>query len=254
MKRLLSVFLLFGLATASFFLVIHLTDKKGTQTAFPKPSSIMASSKLLEKENNSSKPVSFKTEKKTNNDINGEGKNNPLPSADVFFGKAIGGSFDLIDHFGNARQLEDYQGKHVMIFFGYANCLAICTAALPLMADVLDLIDEQGQNNLIPLMITVDPENDTPDFMRQKLAEYHPRLIGMTGSDGALEDVRRKFQIKTEYIGEDIAGNPIYNHGSFIYLLGPDGKFQTLVPPILAPQQMAKIIKKYIAKSGEKQS
>lgn len=172
-----------------------------------------------------------------------------LPQGLLPFGDNIGGSFDLIDHFGNAKQLEDYRGKHVMVFFGYANCLAICSAALPLMADTIDLLGEVGKEKLVPLMITVDPKNDTPDFMREKLAEYHPALIGMTGSDGALADVRNKFQVRTEYVGEDIDGNPIYNHGSFIYLLGPDGKFQTLVPPILGPPQMAKIITKYLTKA-----
>lgn len=172
-----------------------------------------------------------------------------LPEGLSPFNGAIGGTFDLTDHFGNARQLEDYRGKHVMVFFGYANCLAICSAALPLMGQTLDLIPEAERAKIVPLMITVDPENDTPEFMRKKLAEYHPALIGMTGSDSALADVRVKFQVRTEYVAEDINGNPIYNHGSFIYLLGPDGKFATLIPPILDPPQMAKIVTKYLAKA-----
>ena len=173
----------------------------------------------------------------------------PLSADDLqaaLFGTNLGGSFDLIDHFGEPKQLEDYAGKHVMVFFGYANCLAICSAALPLMADVIDLLGDKGKSGLVPLMITVDPENDTPDFMRKKLAEYHPALIGMTGSEGQLADVRKKFQVRIEFVGTDIDDNPIYNHGSFIYLLGPDGKVKTLVPPILEPQQMADIMKKYI--------
>ena len=173
----------------------------------------------------------------------------PLSADDLqsaLFGTNLGGSFDLIDHFGEPKQLEDYAGKHVMVFFGYANCLAICSAALPLMADVIDLLGDNAKSGLVPLMITVDPENDTPDFMRNKLAEYHPALIGMTGSEGQLADVRKKFQVRIEFVGTDIDDNPIYNHGSFIYLLGPDGKVKTLVPPILEPQQMADIMKKYI--------
>jgi protein SCO1/2 len=55
--------------------------------------------------------------------------------------------------------------------------------------------------------------------------------------------------VRSEFVGEDIEGKPIYNHGSFIYLLGQDGEFQTLVPPILGPEQMAKIIQKYITKT-----
>lgn len=237
MKPLIAVFLLAGLAGLGFASAVALSDKNQTAriSSIEREQNLAAASSLPV----ANVPASSNTNEASPN-------TQELSETVLPFGSNIGGSFDLIDHFGEPKQLEDYRGKHVMIFFGYANCEAICSAALPLMADTIDLLGDDGQEKLVPLMITVDPENDTPDFMRKKLAEYHPSLIGMTGSDGALADVRTKFQIRVEDVGEDIDGNPIFNHGSFIYLLGPDGKFQTLVPPILEPKQMAKVIKKYL--------
>ncbi|MEP5779338.1 MAG: SCO family protein [Hyphomicrobiales bacterium] len=244
MRSLLLGGVMIGLAALSFSAVISLGPSENLTVAQSKSLETVA---VVEPEEQSVESKPANVESSVESQL--AKVDSQLPQGFSPFGENIGGTFDLIDHFGDPKQLEDYHGKHVMIFFGYANCLAICSAALPLMADTIDLLGDVGKEKLVPLMITVDPKNDTPSFMREKLAEYHASLIGMTGSDGALADVRKKFQVRTEYVGEDIDGNAIYNHGSFIYLLGPDGKFQTLVPPILGPPQMAEIINKYLTKT-----
>ena len=131
------------------------------------------------------------------------------------------------------------------IFFGYANCEAICSVALPRLGQALDLLEDEA-DKLSPLLITVDPERDTPDNMGPALAKWHPKLRGLTGSETALADARSAFQVETSLVGEDPEGNPIYAHGSFIYLIGSDGKVLTLLPPILGPERMAEIIKSYL--------
>ncbi|MEM8794910.1 MAG: SCO family protein [Pseudomonadota bacterium] len=167
------------------------------------------------------------------------------------FGAEIGGDFDLIDHYGNPRQLKDYEGRYLLVFFGYANCEAICSTALPLMADTVTRLKKAAGDRFTPVMITVDPENDTLEVMRERLNAYHPSLIGLTGSDGALADVRNKFKVSVEKVGTDIEGRPIYNHGSFVYLLGPDGSFKTLVPPIVDADRMAEIVANYMKDDTE---
>jgi len=255
MKRLLAGALISGLAALSFSAVVFLSNDQAGSNSAPARSSLAHERIRARATSGGTDNSAPRSAEIRGNDNQAKTSLNPFqaaaqqPSNPLPFGANIGGSFDLIDHFGNARQLEDYRGKHVLIFFGYANCLAICSAALPLMGDAINLLGKAEQEKLVALMITVDPKNDTPDFMRKKLAEYHPALVGMTGSEGALADVRSKFQVRSEFVGEDIEGKPIYNHGSFIYLLGQDGEFQTLIPPILGPEQMAKIIQKYITKT-----
>ncbi|MEO1066824.1 MAG: SCO family protein [Pseudomonadota bacterium] len=241
MKHLIPAVALSGLAAVSFAAVVAVSPQQTASNATtPEPTVTVAAS--LPKV--TSQPSATAKEPETK-DVAGE-QIAQLPDNFLPFGQNIGGDFDLIDHFGEPRQLEDYRGKFLMIFFGYANCEAICSAALPLMADTVTHLGDKAGTDVIPLMITVDPENDTPDLMRKRLGEYHPSLIGMTGSDGALADVRAKFNIRVENVGEDISGNPIYNHGSYIYLLGANGEFKTLMPPVLEPKQMADIVAKYI--------
>jgi protein SCO1/2 len=153
--------------------------------------------------------------------------------------------FDLIDQTGHAVSQADFAGRPMVIFFGYANCEAICSVALPSLAAALDLMGAEGAE-IVPILITVDPARDTPEAMALRLPQYHPRLIGLTGSTAALAEARAAFQVDASQISETIGGAPIYAHGSFIYLVGRDGEVKSLLPPILAPERMAELMRKYL--------
>jgi len=153
--------------------------------------------------------------------------------------------FDLVDHTGRPVTQDDFAGEPMLIFFGYANCEAICSVALPRMAEALDQMGEDA-SAISALMITVDPDRDTLETLGPALAKWHPRLIGLTGTKDALANARAAFQVEASEVAEDVEGNPIYAHGSFIYLIGADGKALTLMPPILGPERMAQIISSYL--------
>jgi len=153
--------------------------------------------------------------------------------------------FSLIDQTGRAVSEADFAGRPMAIFFGYASCDAICSVALPALGEALDLLGPKGKD-IAPLLITVDPEHDTPAAMARKLPKYSPRLIGLTGTEAALADARRVFQIEAEKVGDLPDGTPIYSHGSFIYLVGRDGVVKNVLPPILAPKRIAALMLKYL--------
>ena len=165
------------------------------------------------------------------------------------FPVALGGPFDLVDHHGERRTDRDFHGRYMLLFFGYANCPGICSAALPEMALAVDALGGAA-DAVQPVMITVDPKWDTPTEMKQALGKIHPRLLGLTGSEEALAAVRDHYQVEVEFVGEDILGNPIYSHGGFIYLMGPEGDLQTVIPPILNAEQMAAVIRRYLPPRG----
>ena len=87
---------------------------------------------------------------------------------------------------------------------------------------------------------------DTPDAMARKLPDYHPRLIGLTGSAAALAEARAVFQVEAKQVATAADGAPVFAHGSFIYLVGRDGEVKSLLPPILAPERMAELMRKYL--------
>lgn len=156
-----------------------------------------------------------------------------------------GGDFDLVDQDGNRRTSKDPQGHFQLVFFGYASCKAICSVALPRMVAAVDLLDAKDIT-VTPLLITVDPERDTQDRMKEALAHYHSRMVGLTGSDEALQIAYDAFQVKKSLVYEHPEEGPIYAHGSFIYLLDPAGNFKTLLPPILSPERMAEVTRSYV--------
>ncbi|MEM6906639.1 MAG: SCO family protein, partial [Pseudomonadota bacterium] len=152
--------------------------------------------------------------------------------------------FNLVDHFGQKVSEADYRGMPVLLFFGFANCESICTVALPRIGKALDLLgDEAGE--IAAVMVTIDPERDTPDEMRLRLPHWHERLVGLTGSEEALARIWADFQVNREVVAEDPAGGAIYAHGSFIYFIGADGQMKTMVPPILGADRLAELARAY---------
>ena len=167
------------------------------------------------------------------------------PTPSLPFPVDIQAKFALTDHTGRDVTHQDYAGRVMAIFFGYANCQAICSVAMPRLGDALDLMGADA-DGVAPLLITVDPDRDTVTNMGPALAKWHSRLVGLTGSETALAEARAAFQVERSHVMDDLEGNPVYAHGSFIYLVGPDGKVLTLLPPVLGPERMAEVIKSYL--------
>ncbi|MEE9210092.1 MAG: SCO family protein [Kiloniellales bacterium] len=158
----------------------------------------------------------------------------------------FGGPFALIDHEGRAVTDRDFRGRFLLLFFGYANCSSVCPIGLRHMTEALDLLGETGAA-VVPVLITVDPARDTAANLAPALAKIHPRLIGLTGTPEQLAAARRAYQVGAKATGTDLTGGALYEHGTFIYLLGPDGGFLTLFPPVMPPAALAAAIEGYMS-------
>ncbi len=157
----------------------------------------------------------------------------------------IGGPFELTDQHGVVRNHDDYDGRRPLVFFGYARCESICPVALKVMLEAVDLLEETG-DKLQPILITIDPENETPAVLLQEMPRLHPRLIGLTGEVAAIADVQKLFRVDAQLTGTSRTGNPMFAHGSLIYLLGANGKVMTLLPPIFDSKTMAEKLRPYL--------
>ncbi|MFK7745581.1 MAG: SCO family protein [Roseobacter sp.] len=83
--------------------------------------------------------------------------------------------------YGELRTEADTDGNPQLIFYGYVNCPKICSAALLIMAQVVDGLSEEGVK-LAPTVITINPSLDTVHKMKEPLARMHPDFIGLTGN------------------------------------------------------------------------
>ena len=158
----------------------------------------------------------------------------------------IGGPFALVDHNGQARSEQDFRGAYLLVYFGYAKCEGVCPVGLRHMAEALDLLGDRAAR-VTPLLITVDPQNDTPETLRRAVARIHPRLIGLTGPPEALAAARKAYGVGSKRLGQSLSGNPIFSHGTFVYLVGPEGEFLSLFPPVMPPDAMAAAIRGYLS-------
>lgn len=162
---------------------------------------------------------------------------------------ALGGDFSLTDQSGMARTQADPEGLPQLLFFGYANCQEICSATLPLMADVADIL-AGGDLDLRLVMITVDPARDTVADIGPPLARIHPGFIGLTGTEAELQIAYDAFGVDREELFVDPKHGPVFAHGSMLYLLDGAGAVQTLLPPILPAGQIARIVQGYVGPAG----
>ncbi len=171
------------------------------------------------------------------------------PAAPDGFPFNVGGDFSLMDQHGMTRSQADPDGHFQLLFFGYANCEQICSATLPLMADIVDELEEAA--TLRPVMITVDPKRDTVDRIGPPLEQYHPEFVGLTGPEDDLQVAYDAFSVDREVLFTDPAGGEVFAHGSFIYLLDGAGDVLTLVPPVMDVDQAVRIITPYVETSGQ---
>jgi protein SCO1/2 len=158
----------------------------------------------------------------------------------------IGGPFTLIDHDGRARTERDFHGRYLMVFFGYASCEGMCPLALTRLAAALDLLGPAGAQ-VQPLFISVDPGRDTPARLAEFVAKLHPRLVGLTGSAAQTAAAAKAYRVDSRPVARARDGGAILSHGLFIYLMGPDGRFLTLLPPALDAETMAATIRRYMS-------
>lgn len=157
----------------------------------------------------------------------------------------VGGDFELIDHHGELVTKETYKGKHMLVFFGYINCKNMCSISLARIGKALALLGD-SVNKLNPVVITVDPDRDTPEAMKLALNKFHPNFIGLTGKPDKLQAVYQNYKQQPTWLGNDGDNDSIISHSSYIYLMDTNGDFATLFPPALNPERMADIIRKYI--------
>jgi protein SCO1/2 len=164
---------------------------------------------------------------------------------------SFGGPFTLVDHQGRERTDKDFKGQYLLVFFGYTFCPDICPTGLQTLSSALDLLGE-GAARVQPLYISVDPERDRPETLKSYVGHFHPRLIGLTGSEKQVRDAARAYRVhRSKVILADAPKDEyLVNHTSITYLMGPDGKFVTLVPHGTKADVMAKALKRYLAGTG----
>ncbi|MEQ1509153.1 MAG: SCO family protein [Sphingopyxis sp.] len=148
-------------------------------------------------------------------------------------GARIGGAFALINHLGQNVTQSDFAGRYTLVYFGYSFCPDVCPVDLGWLMRGLQRFESQDPargRRIQPIFITVDPARDTPQVMANYVRQFHPRLVGLSGSEAAIASVTAKYLVTYRRQPGVSPSSYIVAHTQLAYLMGPSGEPIALIP------------------------
>ena len=150
----------------------------------------------------------------------------------------IGGPFALVDQTGTKVTDQNWQGKWLLVYFGYTYCPDVCPTELQTISTALDQLGPDA-DKVVPIFITVDPDRDTPAALADYVKLFDPRLVGLTGTPQQIAEVAREYRVYYSKVTPKGATTYLMDHSSFAYLMSPDGVLRSLFRPGISADDMA---------------
>lgn len=138
-------------------------------------------------------------------------------------GVDYGRSLELTDQHGKLRRLEDFRGKAVVLFFGFTHCPDVCPTTLATLAQAVRQLDDlPAPDRPRVLLVSVDPERDTPELLATYVRFFDPAFLAATGTPDAIATAATAFGVP--YAKVDLPeGGYTLDHGSGLFVVGPHG-------------------------------
>ena len=136
---------------------------------------------------------------------------------------------------GQTVRLSDFKGKLVMLYFGYTFCPDVCPSSLSKVADALEILGKQADDVQV-IMISVDPERDTPEMLAEYMNFFHPGFIGVTGTPDEIAEVATLYGIYYQAHEGTEATGYLVDHTASVMVVDQEGHLK-LVYPYTTPDQ-----------------
>jgi protein SCO1/2 len=138
-------------------------------------------------------------------------------------GASLGGPFRLVDQSGRTVTEADLKGRPHLIFFGFTHCPDVCPTKLFEVSEVLSRLGPEA-GKVGAYFVTVDPERDTPEKLKDYLSSFNPRLTGLTGDPAAVAAMAKAYRVYVKKVPLD-AGGYTFDHTAIVYLMNKKGEF-----------------------------
>lgn len=162
-------------------------------------------------------------------------------------GMVLGGPFRLTDQEGRSVTQAELGGALMVGYFGFTYCPDVCPTELGAIASALDLLPAVQAERVTPVLFSVDPERDTPEQLKAYVTNFHPRMVGLTGTPEQVAEVARRFRVFYAKVKRPEMTEYLVDHSSFIYLIGKDGRVRMLLRPQSTPEDIAKAVQAQLA-------
>lgn len=157
---------------------------------------------------------------------------------------AIGGDFTLTNQHGKVMHDADFRGKVMVVFFGFTHCPMICPVSVATVSSALERLGDDAQH-IAPIFITVDPQRDTPQVMKEFLSPFDSRFVGLSGTQEQTQQVLEAYKAyakKGEPMDKNAPDSYMVDHSSYIYVMNQQGGFEVILPYDTEPDKLADAI------------
>lgn len=133
--------------------------------------------------------------------------------------------------------LSDYEGKVVLLYFGYTFCPDVCPGTL---ADLGAVLREMGDDAaaIQVIMVTVDPERDTPEQLTEYMSHFHPSFVGLSGTEQEIGTVAAQYGVFYERHEGTAATGYLVDHTARVFVIDPQGEYWLSFPFGMEREQM----------------
>ena len=153
-------------------------------------------------------------------------------------GAEFGQDFALADHTGKPRALADFRGRVVVMFFGFTHCPDVCPTTLAELAAAVKKLGTDGDKVQV-LLVTVDPERDTPQVLSQYVSAFNPRFLALRGTAEETARVAKEFKIIYQKVAGARPDSYTMDHSAGTYIFDTQGRLRLYVSYGQGPEVFA---------------
>ncbi len=157
---------------------------------------------------------------------------------------AIGGPLSLEDQNGKPFTDAQMKGRPFLVFFGFTHCPDICPTTLFDMSQMMQALGPDA-GRVGAVFITVDPDRDTPQVLKDYLSNFDPHLRGLTGSQAQIDAAIKEYRVYAKKVPLE-NGDYTMDHTAIVYLMDKDGRFVAPFNMTRTPEAEAADLRRYL--------
>jgi protein SCO1/2 len=138
------------------------------------------------------------------------------------------GEFTLTDHNGDQVSLSDFQGKVILLYFGYTFCPDVCPTTMNELAVAMEKLNQKEREQVQVLMVSVDPQRDTPEALADYLAHFDPSFLGLTGTEEEIAAAAGSFAIFYQKQDGTVNTGYLVDHTASVAALNKEGALRVI--------------------------